>query len=345
MKKYLIPLILLVILGACGTSSSLIEYEVLTPATYSVPPEVKSVVLVNNSYPFENKEAHVAIVNGHSQPLDSIINLGFPDSVLVSLKYTLEFEQFFDTVYYDTLRYNNKLTGVPMGELPKNKVFRICDKYGADAVLGLDAYTYGTELKVQETVEGTFSSMDVHGMSFWRLYDGKTGDILFKDLQKDTIFWYGDGESIEASIFRFPTIGQANNQFAFYVGEHFVDKIVPKWERVQRRFFDEGGVYFNAATDWIAKNNYEEARKIWAYIYEHGKLLDQARAAHNVAVSLEKDGDIVNAAQWAYNSYEKYHEVTGSMHEDEVSDSEKYYIYLTHRIKEVEKLKIQVGEL
>ncbi|MCU4165622.1 DUF6340 family protein [Carboxylicivirga caseinilyticus] len=343
MMKYTLSLILAVLLVACSSTSSIISYEILRPAKYTVPPEVKSVVLINNSYPYERKDIHIANIDGQSQVLDTSLFVGYPDSVLVSLRHSLLYKNFFDTVYYDTIHYKKVLPSNPIEKLSEEQIKNICGKYNADAVLALEAYVYGTKLELENHPEICFSTLGVYGFNYWRMYDGYTYESIISEMQKDTIYWYGDGYNMDVSLIGFPTLEKANTEFAFYMGDEFSGMMVPEWERIERNLFIKGNSYFVEANEWLGKNNTDEARKLWGYIYEKGKELEKARAAHNIAVTLEREGDINNALIWAFKSYEVYKRMMNSLYKEESEDAKNYYVYLTHRKNEIIRLDEQVG--
>ena len=338
MLRYITFLFLILVLIACSSNNPIISYEILRPAKHTVPPEIKSVVLINNSYPYQRKDIHIAIIDGIKQVLDTVIFEGYADSVLVSLNHSLQYKHFFDTVYIDTTHYNDNYSSKPLRELSEYQIKLICDKYNADAVLSLEAYVYGTELEVEKFPDIYYSTMAVHGFNYWRLYDVMESESILSDMQKDTIYWYGEGGNIESSIFRFPNLQEANTEFAFYMGEEFSRLLVPEWERIERQLYIKGNSYFVAANDWLGKDNPDEARKLWNYIYENGKDLEKARAAHNIAVTLEREGDVENALMWSYQSYSMYNQMLKALYADEKTDAENYYVYLTHRKNEIKKI-------
>ncbi len=342
MIRIVIALAFIITMFACQTSNSIIEYDVLRPAKYSIPPEIKSVVLVNNSLPYLEKNIHVAVVDDFIQPLDSVWYEGYADSVIHSLYRNLQSRNFFDTVYIDTL-YRKKATSGMLNKISDWDMQGIYNRFDADAILSIDAYTYGTKVKVESYPESYYSTMAMYGISYWRFHDRFQQDPIFEDVQNDSIYWHGSGDMVETSVMRFPSILEGLKDFSYYIGENFVDEIVPKWEGVERDLFLTGHPYFISAAEWLSKNNNDEAKKLWGYIFEHGKPIDKARAAHNIAIILEKEDDIYNAMKWAYNSYDAYKLSSGALYKTELNDSKRYYIYLSQRKQELEKLQIQMG--
>ncbi|MCU4175545.1 DUF6340 family protein [Carboxylicivirga sp. N1Y90] len=342
MKKIAIVIWFIVVLVGCK-SYSVLNYDVLKPAKNTIPPEVKSIVLVDNSYPFVDSSIHFLEVDGEIEILDSIWVEAFADSVLLSLKESLLSQNFFDTVFIDTTNYNELLLGKPLKKLTAFEVNTICAEFGADAVLALDGYKYGSKLEIVDYGDSQGASLDVNATCYWRFYDYYSQTILFEDLQQDTIYWYEEGSSAVHAASKLPSIKNAISEIGFYIGDAYVNHLVPTWETREQRLFIAGNSYFVNAAEWYGKSNYKEAEKLWAYVFEHGKNFEKARAAHNIAISFEQQNEIASALKWAFNSYNIYREIKSPIYAEEVAESKDYYIYLAHRKSEVEKLDQQIG--
>jgi len=342
--RFLIVHLGVIILTACSSNYRIIEIEVLKPAKYSVPPDIASIVLVNNSYPFRDTFIHVAKVDGKFMTLDSIMVDAFPDTLLKSLSQELLLRRFFDTVYIDTIKYNPEFLGKPLKPLSSQQVDDICEKYDAQAILAVGAYSHGTLLKVDEVgYSEYYSTMDVSGVTYWRLYDALQDQVIHEEIQADTLFWDGIGVSKQNSLIKFPGLKEATLNLADYMGWKFTDNIAPYWEKVQRKLYTSGNAYFMSASDWIANKNWEEAEKLWGFIYENGKPIDQARAAHNIAFSFEQKGDFESAAKWAYNSYQAYSLTSSAQYGVEKDEATAYYKDMSIRKREYKKLVKQIG--
>jgi len=342
--RFLTLLLGVALLTACSTNYKLIEIEVLKPAKYSVPPEIASIVLVNNSYPFRDTSVHVAMVEGNYMVFDSVLVDAFPDTLLKSLSKELLIRKFFDTVYIDTIKYNPEFTGKPLKPLSSGQVDEICDKHNAQAVLAVGGYSHGTNLKVDEVGYAEYySTMDVSGVTYWRFYDAIQDQVIHEKIQADTLYWDGIGGTAQNSLVKFPSLKEATLNLADYMGWKFTDNIAPYWEIVQRKLFTSGNAYFMSASDWIANKNWEEAEKLWGFVYENGKPIDQARAAHNIAFSFEQKGDFESAAKWAYNSYQAYVLTNSMRYGEEIREATAYYKDMSVRKREYRKLVKQIG--
>jgi hypothetical protein len=122
-------------------------------------------------------------------------------------------------------------------------------------------------------------------------------------LQKDTIFWEGEGSSINHSLSGFPSFAEATYSIGEYLASGYIDHLAPHWEEVHRRLFTSGSMNFLNATEWLNKGNWEEAGKIWNYIYKTGSKKAKMKAALNLAVAFERNGKINEAVDWASKAY------------------------------------------
>lgn len=342
MKRIGIIALFAVFLFACK-SHTVITYDILKPAKYTIPPEVKSIVLVNNCYPFVNKDIHFIEAQGEINVLDSVYIEAFADSVLLSLKESLLMQRFFDTVFLDTSKYNTLLMGKPLKKLTNYEVGVICDRYGAEGVLALDGYKYGSKVEAVDYGGINVAFLDANASTFWRFYDRINQDIIFEDLRRDTLYWSEEANSTVLAVARLPKIEKAIIEVGFYVGEDYVKHLVPSWETKEQRLYVAGNLYFVSGAEWYAKKNYTEAQKLWSYVYEHGTKIEKARAAYNIAISFEQQNDVASALKWGFNSYEAYKNVKTSVYADEEVIARKFYVYLAHRKTDVAKLNQQIG--
>lgn len=343
MKRTLLFCALLAIVFVSCQTFEVMHYEILRPASYSVPPQVKSVVIVDNAFPYNPDKAHKATVVGDVVDLDTIRVDSFSTIVINQLKEELLMRRFFDTVFVDTTHYNTKEDGKLYRALEHSQIINICNKFNADAVLSLAGVAYVTEINVNNMGYEYYSTMDLRGLSFWRLFDGYTAEFLHSDIHRDTLYWDGVGETVNGSVAKFPTIGDAVVELGHYLGYTYTNEIVPYWEPVKRRIYTGGSPHFINAAEWLAKDNRYEAEKIWGFIYEHGKNKHKARAASNIATSLEARGELKLAMEWAYKSYQAFSNKGFVGRSEETKIAGRLYSDLARRYRERKSLDEQLG--
>ncbi len=339
-------ILFLILTAATGCSSfSEMSFEVLRPAGYSVPPEIKSVVLVDNSLVFPDTAVNVIMLEGKIIEIDTNKVSDYSSFVINEIREELLNRMFFDTVYVDTIQYKKIGHGAQLDELSTIQIKEICDKFGADAIISLDAYRYTNNISIESY--GNFeyySTYDASAINYWRIYDCYNMSVLNVHLQKDTIFWDSNGPSINSSLNSFISLDRATHEIGRYLSYQMVNYLVPYWEEVTRHLYTSGSIHFLNATDWVNRGNWQEAEKIWNYIYTNGSKKARLKAALNLALASERQGYIKEARDWAYKVYKIMEET------DPASDSSlkryamSYYIDLSKRTLEYKKLVEQLGE-
>ncbi len=342
MTRALLSLLLIFLIFSCK-SYEVMQYDVLRPAVFSVPPTIKSIVIVDNAYPFNPDDAHIAHVVGDEVRLDTVRVDTFSTVIISELKAELNWRQFFDTVYVDTTRYNPKTFGKPLRQLTPSQINTICDAYNADAVLSLAGVNYGTTITVEDMGVEYYSTMDVRGLLFWRMFDKYNHETMYANVQRDTLYWDSVAEDINVSVGVFPSIEQATIELGAYLGARFADQLSPHWETVERKFYIAGNAHFVNAAEWYGKGNRFEAEKLWGFVYEHGNSREKGRAANNIAISMEARGEMQLAMEWAYKSFESFETkgVVGSSIER--ATAKELYVDMVQRYRDMKKLNEQVG--
>ena len=331
--------------GVTGCSSfSEMNFEVLRPAGFSFPPEIKSVVLVDNSKVFPDTNVNVIMLDDAIIKIDTNKVAVYSTSVLNTIKEELLSRLFFDTVYIDTIQYKIIGNRDPLDKLSNAQIKDICKKYKADAIISLDAYRYANDINIKTSSDYFYSSYDASAINYWRVYNCTDMSVMNIHLQKDTIFWDGFGSSVNSSLGKFIDFGKATHEIGLYLSYQMADYLVPYWEEVTRNLYTSGSMHFLNATDWVNKNNWQEAEKIWNYIFTNGSKKARVKAALNLALAFERQGHIKEATDWAYKAYKILEGDSVTINSNINRYTVEYYINLSAREKEYKKLIEQLGE-
>lgn len=337
--------LLLTSLAGCS-SFSVMNFEVMRPAGYSVPPEIKSVVLVDNSIVFPDTNVSIIMLDKEIIKVDTTKVADYSSHVLNTIRDELLSRMFFDTVYVDTIQYKKISRGAALGKLSYNQIQNICSKFGADAIISLDAYRYTNNISIQTLIDYDeyYSTYDASAINYWRIYDCFNMSILNFHLQQDTIFWDNIGSTLNGSLNPFISFDKATHKIGSYLSYQMVDYLVPYWEEVSRNLYTSGSMHFLNASDWVNRGNWEEAEKIWNYIYSNSSKKAKIKAALNLALAFERYGDIDEATDWAYKVYKILEENDTKTNSDINRYAVDYYINLSKRKQEYKKLIEQLGE-
>ncbi|WP_016776457.1 DUF6340 family protein [Anaerophaga thermohalophila] len=337
--------VLIVFLSGCASYST-IELDVLKPAEIEIPVEIASVVVVDNARPFNGSDSAVnkIILPDRKYSVDTIRVEDFGKRVIESFSATLESKQFFDSVHVAKGSFKNPALENPLSPLSAFEIDSLLRHYNAQAVISLDYYDYGTTLRITDTPDFYYSTLDARSNSYWRIHNGLNGEIMDVHFQRDTIFWEGAGLSLMEAAEELPSIRKALEMAAQHAGEKYADYVAPGWNSEVRRYYTHGHPLFFRASELIAGGNWEEANRIWYHVYENGSDKQRARAAFNLALGMEVLGEFREAAAWAYRSIEAYKELGAlSVSQMEKDISTQYYTHLAVRIQEKKKLDEQYG--
>ncbi len=335
-------LILSLFLISCSSYEQL-SIDTLQPAKYSFQPEIKSVVLVDNSLAYRNKGVHSISLPSESYSIDTIWKDDFPKVVLDGLKNELDHRNFFDTVYVHEVSLRR--AGLSDSTfISWNLIDNLCKKYNAEAVISIEGYLYQTNIKVENMFDGNmYGYLDASSALLYRAYNNLNHSIILKELGKDTISWsvYGSGLTYIAQ--NLPSLRNSLEDLANYMGQKIADDIAPFWETEKRIFYNSGNLYFLQATEYIRNNNWGEAIKLWKYVFEHSQKKVKARAAYNLALASEVQGDYESSEYWINEGLSVISDLSGGQAKIEKKRLSLYSVYMKQRLKVVEELKIQVG--
>ncbi|MGQ1891906.1 DUF6340 family protein [Thermophagus sp. OGC60D27] len=336
---------LILILSGC-VSYTTIGLDVQKPAGVEIPVDIASVVVVDHAPPFTKIDSgiHKIILPGKKYVVDTILLKDFGKLAIESMAEVLKSKQFFDSVHVYPQKLDPVSTYSLSPSLSTETLDSICDRYNAQGLIALDYFDYGTTLQVSEAPDIYYSTLDARSRTRWKIYNRLTGKTLDVHVQKDTIFWDGIGYSITGSAAELPPIREALKMAAQHAGAKYSDYVAPSWESQSRLIYIKGHPLFYKASELVANNQWEEAGRIWYYVYLNGSPKQKARAAFNLALSKEMTGDFREAAAWAWNSMEEYAPMGNlSVTQAEKDACKSYYILLAQRIQEKKKIDNQYG--
>ncbi len=345
LNKNLFFLFVLFALSSCVSYQSF-DLEVLIPAKHSFRPEIKSIVLVDNSNPYRGENVHkVKTLRNKTIIIDTIWLDDFSSIALKALKEELEFRNFFDSIY---IHHNNNkdINSLKKWELSWQKVNDLCKKYNADAVIAFEKNKYATYINVEKVYDGIlYGYLNASGTILWIGYDNEKKTHIYKEVQRDTISWSGEGVNIEQIAGELPPIKESLAELANYLGVSAATHAAPYWEKQKRGYYQSGNYQFLQASEFVRKEEWGEAIKLWKYVFDHSTKKTKARSAYNLAVASEILGDYESATYWLKKGLEELSKLNSQSAILDKTRLIEYSRYMDSRSKAVENLKIQVGEI
>ena len=334
----------LVSISSCTVYQPL-DYDVMVPAKHSFQPEIKSVVLVDNSVPFKGKKVHKVETPGSKFTIDTIWVDDFSSIALSALKEELTERKFFDSVYIhpEPLKTSRRLIN---RVLSWQQVGDLCEKYNAEAVIAFEKNVYNTKIKVESMPDGLlFGYLDASGAVLWRGYNYLSKELIYRQTQKDTISWDAVGGNINYIATKLPKLVVSIEELGTYLGAKAADDIAPRWEKQKRGYYIAGNYHFIQAADHMSNKEYGEAIKLWKYVFDRSDKKVKARAAYNLTLVSELMGDYESAFYWMEQGVKAIVKTGKNVAGEDKRRLAEYNLYLDKRVKALSALKKQIGDI
>ena len=191
--------------------------------------------------------------------------------------------------------------------LPAHEIRQLCEAYGADALVAIEAFDSGHDTDSEEKKTGLFKlkkkkvyEMEAKVIFGWRLYDGRTGYLL------DTL--EGDDEATfeEEETEHLPSATSVVKEFGTKAGWTYAQRISPTVSHIPLSYFGKGSEQIKQGKALAKKMDWEGAEAVWRQELENSDLEVRARAAHNIAVAYDVRGDPEEALVWATLASHEY---------------------------------------
>lgn len=316
MKQLSILVILILLLVSCKTNELYIN--VLHPAPVTVPPEIKSVGVINRSIPTD--ETKIADL------IDKVLSLEGTD---------LDKDGAWESVrgLTEELMANGRFTGVRelrdidfrasrIGVLPPplsmEIVEKVCRETGTDALFSLERFdtdtrlNYSTNKVRRDTPLGGIPllehqvSMEVIIKTGWRIYVPSGPGILDEFSFAESLAFIGKGINPVAAVTSLMARKEAVKEVSRTAGHNYALRLLPYRLSIEREYFVKGTENFRTAKRKARTGNWDEAGLLWAKETESPSRKIAGRAFYNMAVISEINGNIDEAIEWARRSYEDF---------------------------------------
>ena len=276
--KITVLLLVLCLFSACTTLQT-ISFERLQAADVSYPDQVRTVGVIN--YAPQDK-----------QERDSILGLWNGDGMVTveSLAREIAATDYFNQVVV----CDSALRPVGMGNeeiLPMSQADSLIQALGVDMLFAVEQVRielkegslFHTELMVDvPAVDGVITPLV-------RAYVSGRNAPLFSISKTDTICWVVSPEL---------TFGQIMQEASDFAATLPVNYLLPHWKEMNRYYFDGGNMEMRDAGVYIREQNWEGAAALWQKLHDGRKGKVKMRAAYNLALNYELQGDYERAKEY-----------------------------------------------
>ncbi|HLN19871.1 MAG TPA: DUF6340 family protein [Bacteroidales bacterium] len=317
MKNYFIPLFAATItIVSCKTNELYIN--VMEPAPVTIPSYVKSIAVIDRSATTEEAKPldvvdKVLTLEGANLDKD-----GAAESIAGLKEELMRNERFTEVKTLSNIEFKTPRLAVMPQPLAWNIVEQICSENKIDALFSLEKFDTDTRIgysnrKVEiETPLGKIpgiehqADMETLVKTGWRIYDPKAKAILDEFIYDESVVYHGRG--INPVVAAAGLIGrkEAVKEVGNKAGHGYALRLIPIYTRVYRDYYVKGSDNFKIAKRKAQMGKWDEAADYWNKELDNPKMKIAGRAAYNMAIINEINGNLDEAIGWAQKSYEDY---------------------------------------
>lgn len=318
MKKKIINLIVGAVIFMIFAAPS-ISFDAMIPCVLNLPDHIESIVIIDRSKRETNLiQVLEGGITGESIGQDEIASKMCIEGLYNQLKNAGQFRVIRPGIQ---MKGSDKPTDFAH-PLATDMVRKICMENDVDAIISLEYFDtdyVGNEMKAKvgfrlydPAIKGL---SDQHAFTHSVYVDRRNPDFI------DLVTSYLDADAIK--------------NLSYEAGMIYGQRIAPYWIRITRLYYNrprrDDNLAFGARM--MEVNDWDSAIPALEEAVRAGKRKVQGRAAHNLAVIYEINGDCEKAKEWAQKAWGLYKN----------KDSKDYTYVLNQRIREIEILKNQTG--
>ncbi|MCB0661215.1 MAG: tetratricopeptide repeat protein [Saprospiraceae bacterium] len=338
-------LLSLIVLASCKTTST--RFTVLQAAEIKLPAHINTLAAVDRSKPS----------NGWSNALEGLLT---GENIFQDQQGRRAAITGFSDVLTRTPRFKVIRTGVEMEGSKGGTIFpspidwetieAICKDFNADAVVAIelfdsDAYTNTSRNERKhknkngdEIITVVYNAERNLSLNLgWRVYDPKTRSIIDEYITRDDISNSAEGRSKSSAVANLTSAERVVQDLGYTVGKLYGGRVAPLYTEISRSYYKKAKgddkEMMERATKYAQRGEWTDAAKIWrTLIAEAKEPSTRGRAAHNMAVAAEKNGNLESALDWAKKAYFEFNN----------KGSKSYIDILNFRIRDRERLEEQM---
>jgi len=316
---FFLPLIVIVLMITSCNAPKYITIEIPQKAKQELPERIQSLVLVNrtvdDSYTDIKSDSLQNIFFKKNFDVDTVIHdLHSADTMLQALGQLLFESGRYDYVIPENRFLDHKENAFLTETMPWNQAKDLCETFNADAVLSVDMFKTRVVTNFDKDTyynpaddafyEVAGAQMAVVYEALFRIYDPSNETILMREYLRDTIYWEDSAGSIRDLFSGFTTVKQGLSEAGIALALDFSEKISTVWRREQRQILQDKDEQMVKAENLVNNNDWDAAMVIWEKVAtESNSKVTKSKAAFNLAVGYELQGNVDEAIKWGLESY------------------------------------------
>lgn len=316
MKNYIFILMLAGAMASCKTNE--LYMNVTEPAPVTLPSYIKKVGVINRSMPTDETKAFDVLDKALSLEGANLDKIGAAESILGLSDELLSNNRFTEVKTLSNIDFRTSGLSQFPSPLSWEIVAQVCKENGTDALFSLEKFDTDTKISYSnrkvdiKTPLGTVPSLEHQAnmetivKTGWRIYDPAEKMILDEYINQESVTSSGRGINPLLAAAALTGRKDAVNQVSNKAGHGYAFRIIPFRVRVMRDYYVKGTNNFKIARRKAQVGKWDEAGDLWKKETDNSKLKVAGRAAYNMAIINEINGDLDSALKWAQKSYGDY---------------------------------------
>jgi hypothetical protein len=209
------------------------------------------------------------------------------------------------------------------------EVEALCEKYKADAIVAIEKFDSDFIM-----VPGVKQTATVKAGI--RMYDPARKSIVDQYEFSHQESWGSGPVTLETALDGLISKNAAVKEVSYEAGVQYGRRLSPTWYRVSRPYYrkSKGDDVFAEGARMMEVNDWFAAKEALFHAVENGHRKTKGRAAHNLAVVCEIEGNLEEAKAWAQEAWGKYKN----------KKSRDYLYDLNRRIRDMERVDRQMAK-
>jgi hypothetical protein len=316
MSKFMPVFLVFFLLVSCKTNQLYIN--VWEPAPVTVPSYIKSVGVINRSIPTDETKVFDEIEKVFTLESVDLDKDGALEAIKGLSGQLLDNNRFDEVKTLTDIDFRtSRLENFPT-PLSWEIVDRICNETGTNALFSLEKFDTDTRVSYSanqvkiETPIGSIpgiehqAEMQTTVKTGWRIYDPAGKSILDEYVENETATNIGKGINPLVAARALAGRKAAVSEVSIKAGQNYVLRITPYRIRVYRDYFVKGSDNFKIARRKAQMGQWDEAGELWRKETGNQNMKIAGRAAYNMAIISEINGDLDEALNWARKSWGDY---------------------------------------
>lgn len=284
------------LLHGCAGIYNVVEFEVLEPASVSIPEEVNQLIVLNRApislNSFEKKDVE-GLEQRHLMILDTMIVKSIQRGLLNVFQES-PIDRFHRPIFLDDRREDTAMLDALV--LTRREVDDICLNSRGDAILSLESYFLDYKEHIQSFSDSYFTASRYYEISTilkWIIYLPGSPRPFDSYTMADTLYFTEimDGEIVK----RFTTSQMLTESF-YKSGRKYGRYLVPVWDKTTRKLYKGKEEELRKASKLTNQGKWDEAYEIWEGLSLSEDNNSAAKAFYNMAIYHELDDDLQRAS-------------------------------------------------